>query len=294
VPFHLLPPMNRRTFMKVHVMGAAALAVGDAAALAAERGLNLALMSDTHIPADRLPGARGYDAGKQLLEAVPDVLAAQPDGFIVTGDLARHVGQVEDYAVFLELIEPIRETMPVYLMLGNHDNRENFLAAVTDLPAKVRAVESQHVSVIEHAEVRIVLLDSLLYTRQRGGHLGKEQRDWLSAYLDAHTDRPVVLMLHHTLGDGDNDLLDTENFFQLIAPHPQVKAIFHGHSHAWRRYEHGGIPIINLPTTAHIRSEEDPIGWVDARFTRGGMDLTLRTIGGNQSDNGETYSYTWD
>lgn len=286
--------MSRRAFVTAHMMGAAAVVVGDAVALAAGSGLRLALMSDVHIPADRQPGARGYDAAKQLTEAVPGVLAAQPDGLVVAGDLARHVGEVEDYAVFLELIAPIREAMPVYLMLGNHDNRDNFYTAVQNLPQKVEAVASKHVSVLEHAAVRIVLLDSLLYTRQRGGHLGKEQRDWLGGYLATHTDRPVILMLHHTLGDGDNDLLDTENFFQLIGPHPQVKAIFHGHDHAWRRYERDGIPIISLPTTAHIRSPEEPIGWVEGVFSRGGMDLTLWTVGGNQANNGTTYSYTWE
>ena len=32
----------------------------------------------------------------------------------------------------------------------------------------------------------------------------KAQREWLNTWLAAHTDRPVALMFHHTLGEGDN------------------------------------------------------------------------------------------
>jgi 3',5'-cyclic-AMP phosphodiesterase len=293
MPVQLMPEYSRRAFLKATVLGAAVFVAGDALARDGDSGLHLALMSDTHIPADRLPGARGYDACRQLSCAVPGVVASRPDGLIVTGDLARHEGEVADYEVFLELIEPIRDEMPAFLALGNHDNRDNFYTAVTELKGAVQPVDEKHVSVIEHKHLRIVLLDSLLYVRRRGGLLGKAQREWLSAYLAAHVDRPVVLMLHHTLGDGDNDLLDTEYFFGLLAPHPQVKAIFHGHSHEWRRYERQGIPIINLPTTAHIRSPEQPIGWVDAVFRKDGMDLTLRAFGGNRKEDGKTVAYTW-
>ena len=293
MPVQTMPEFGRRVFLKASALGAAVFVFGDAHAHEGDSGLHLALMSDVHIPADRLPGARGYDACEQLIRAVPDVLSAKPDGLIVTGDLARHEGEVADYEVFLELIKPIRETMPVYVALGNHDNRDNFYTAVKNLQGSVQPVEDKHVSVIENSQIRIVLLDSLLYVRQRGGLLGKAQREWLNAYLTAHADRPVVLMLHHTLGDGDNDLLDTEYFFDLLAPHLHVKAIFHGHSHAWRRYERQGISIINLPTTAHIRGPEQPIGWVDAVFRKGGMELTLRAFGGNRDEDGKTFSYEW-
>ena len=288
-----MPTFSRRAFLKANILGAVAFVTGDAFALEGVPDLRLALMSDTHIPADRLPGARGYDACRQLSVAIPDVLATQPDGLIVTGDMARHVGNVADYKVFLELIKPVTDVMPAYLALGNHDNRDNFYTAVKELQGNLQPVQDKHVSVVEHRHVRIILLDSLLYVRQRGGLLGKEQREWLDAYLAAHTDRPVVLMLHHTLGDGDNDLLDTAFFFDLLAPYSHVKAIFHGHAHAWKRYEYRGIPIISLPTTAHIRGPEQPIGWVEALFRNDGMDLTLRAFSGNRDEDGKTVSYAW-
>ena len=79
--------------------------------------------------------------------------------------------------------------------------------------------------------------------------------------------------MHHTLGEGDGDLLDTDRFFQILKPHRQVKAIFYGHSHV---YEYGfreGKHLINLPAVGYNFSDAQPVGWLDARFhRRGGSD----------------------
>jgi hypothetical protein len=72
-----------------------------------------------------------------------------------------------------------------------------------------------------------------------------------------------------------------------------VKAVFHGHSHVWKRYERQGIPVVNLPTTAHIWTPDQPIGWVDASFRKDGMDLTLKAFSGNREEDGKVFSYTW-
>lgn len=293
MPAELLPALSRRNFLKVTATGAAVFAFGGAAGAEEAKPFHLALMSDTHIPANREAGARGYNALDHMRLAMPDVLAAKPEGLIVTGDVAQLTGEVPDYEVFLELIKPMSDVMPVYMALGNHDNRENFRAVVKELPGDVQPLEHKHVTVLEHDYVRIILLDSLLYVRQRGGHLSKAQREWLTAYLTEKTDRPVMLMLHHTLGDGDNDLLDTEFFFDQLAPFPHVKAIFHGHSHRWVLYERQGIKIINLPTTAHIWTTDQPIGWVDAVWRKDGMDLTLKAFAGNREEDGKVFSYNW-
>jgi len=293
MPVQLGCDVSRRTFLKANLLGAAVFVVGDA--LAGEGGgdLRLALLSDIHLPADRLPGSGGYDACRQLIQVTPDILAAKPDGLIVAGDLTRHEGTAADYEVVLELTKPLSDAMPVYLCLGNHDNRDNFRAAFKNLKGEAQPVQDKQVTVVEHRHVRILLLDSLFYVRQRGGLLGKVQREWLNAYLAGHADRPAVLMFHHTLGDGDNDLLDTELLFDLLAAHPRVKAVFHGHAHAWTRRERQGVSVIGLPTTAHIRDPKQPIGWVEAVFRKDGMDLTLRAFAGNREEDGKTYSHTW-
>ena len=292
MPAVLLPTLDRRAFLKSAALGVAAMAFVHTARAEGE-SLHLALLSDTHIPADRKPGARGFNACEHLQSIVPDLIATKADGLLIAGDAAQLIGEKEDYTVLLELIKPVADTMPTYIALGNHDDRENFFAMVTQHFGDRQPVEDKFVTVIDHPATRIVILDSLMYTRKRGGFLGKGQRDWLATYLPANTDRPVVLVFHHTLGEGDNDLLDGERLFRLLEPHRHVKALIHGHSHRWELYERQGIKIINLPTVAHIWTPDQPIGWVDAHFRADGMTFTLKAFAGNTADNGKTVEWKW-
>ena len=50
------------------------------------------------------------------------------------------------------------------------------------------------------------------------GLLGQDQRAWLEQFLKEADDRPIVFFVHHTLGEGDGDLLDTDRFFQILKP----------------------------------------------------------------------------
>jgi Icc protein len=64
---------------------------------------------------------------------------------------------------------------------------------------------------------------------------------------EADPDKPAIFFVHHTLGEGDGDLLDSNRLFEIIRPHRHVKAIFYGHSHMWQIGEREGVKLINLP-----------------------------------------------
>ena len=51
-----------------------------------------------------------------------------PDAVVVTGDLTDH-GTLEEYGLLGELLSPL--TMPVYLGVGNHDDRRAAAAGVS-------------------------------------------------------------------------------------------------------------------------------------------------------------------
>jgi hypothetical protein len=53
------------------------------------------------------------------------------------------------------------------------------------------------------------------------------------------------------------------------------------------------LHLINIPAVAYSFSKDQPIGWVDARFTRDGGEFTLRAIGSNMADNAKTTSLAW-
>jgi hypothetical protein len=132
-----------------------------------------------------------------------------------------------------------------------------------------------------------------MYVNKVAGLLGKEQRTWLTNFLATTSDKPVVLFVHHTLGENDGDLLDTDAMFEIIAPHRHVKAIFYGHSHVWEFKKRDGIELVNLPAVGYNFRDQDPVGWVDAKFDADGVSLTLRAIGGNREGDRRITRLNW-
>jgi Icc protein len=287
---------NRRDFLRHTTLAGLTVAVAGCATsrrTSTAGEFHVALLSDTHIPADRTNAYRGFKPWENLQTVVPAVLAAKPAATLINGDAARLEGKPEDYVQLRELLSPLAAQSPIYIGLGNHDHRENFLKSFPEQPADRPKVAGKHVLVIEHPAVRIIQLDSLLYVDKVAGLLGRDQRGWLAAFLPEADARPTVLFVHHTLSDGDGDLLDVNQLFEIIRPHRQVKAIFYGHSHVWEIGERQGVKLINLPAVGYNFRDQDPVGWVDARFNTGGVALTLYAIAGNTVENGKITEVRW-
>jgi 3',5'-cyclic AMP phosphodiesterase CpdA len=172
-----------------------------------QKALRCALLSDTHIPEDVNNNFRGFYPYQNLQKVVPGIISALPDGIAITGDLARLSGKPGDYANLKKLLTPIAEKRPVFLALGNHDNRDNFLKVFETTPGEKQPVKDKHVVVADKPPARLIILDSLLYVNKVPGLLGKAQRQWLVNYLSECDDTPTILCFHHTLEDGDGDLL---------------------------------------------------------------------------------------
>ncbi len=290
-------PASRRDFLRTTVLGGAAwIFAGCRTATPGSGGpreLNLALLSDTHIPANAGETYRGFNPCDNLRSAVPALLATRPDGAILCGDAARLEGKLEDYHQLRMLLEPLTATVPAYIGLGNHDDRANFLKVFSPPAGTCAAVDGKHVTVIEHPAIRMIVLDSLLYVNKVAGLLGRAQRTWLSRFLPTMGDRPAALFVHHTLGDNDGDLLDAGTLFDLVRPHRQVKAIFYGHSHVWEIGQRDRVRLINLPALGYNFRDQEPVGWVEARFRAEGVSLTLHALGGNRANDGRAFAVHW-
>ena len=252
-----------------------------------------AFLSDTHIAADPENNYRGFYPYRNLEKTVAQLAADLPEGVVITGDLARLAGQMGDYENLRRLLMPLVGKRPMYLALGNHDDRAVFLDVFEDRPGQAQKIRDKHVVTVDAGPVRFVLLDSLFATNQTMGLLGKAQRTWLAQYLADSDDKPVILFFHHTLGDGDGDLLDVMWLFDLVKPIRKVKAIVYGHSHEYKSSELEGIHLINLPAAAYNFSDDQPLGWVAARFTADGGEFTLHAIGGNTQLDGRVEGLSW-
>jgi 3',5'-cyclic AMP phosphodiesterase CpdA len=292
-------PIDRKTFLGAATRVATAgvltqIADSSLAADASATEAHIALLSDTHIPADSNNEYRSFRPVDNLRRIVPQVAAARPEAVIVNGDAARLRGLPEDYTSLKELLAPIAAQVPIYIGLGNHDDRRNFFDVFSEAGKENASVGGKHVTVLESGPLRFIVLDSLLYVDKVAGLLGKAQRAWLAKFLENSDDRPHVLIVHHTLGDGDGDLLDVDRLFTIISQHRKVKAVFYGHSHRYAQDRRGHIQLINLPAVGYNFHDSQPVGWVDARFSREGVSMILHAIGGNRDGDGKTTSIAWE
>lgn len=287
-----VPTSTRRQFLAAAGATAASLTFpGTLLARASQnRPLRMALLSDTHIPANPAERYRGFSPVDNLAQVVPQVVAAGVDAALFGGDLARLKGLPEDYARLQAMVAPITSKMPVGMVLGNHDHRGNFLDAFK--PASATTVQSKYATTRETGGLRFILLDSLLATDVTPGQLGNAQRTWLAKELAASTTTTIVVV-HHTLGENDGELMDAPRLFDVLRPHRHVKAIMYGHSHKYEVIEREGLQLINMPAVGYNFSETEPVGWLESVWTAEGVDLTLRSVAGNQAANGQTTSVHW-
>jgi Icc protein len=290
--------INRRNFIKAGLGAFAGLIAFDIDTSFGSRRndkqtCRWAFLADTHIPENINDNYRKFYPYQNLQKVIPQILSVQPDGVAIAGDLARLEGKVGDYANLKKLLKPVAGKTPIFMALGNHDNRDNFLSLFNNTPGEKQPVGGKHVVVVNKQPIRLIILDSLFYVNKVPGLLGKAQRQWLGDYLRKCDDTPTILCFHHTLGDGDGDLLDVPRLFDLIKPIRKVKAIFYGHSHEYGYSEFEGIHLINLPAMGYNFSDTEPVGWVEARLTAKGGDFTLHVVAGNKEKDGYVTKLTW-
>ena len=297
--------VTRRSFLARTTAGAASLAILQPA-WSAEKEANanlFALLSDTHIPASPEVESREVNMTSNLKQVVGEVVVSQrkPAGIIINGDCAHLQGLHADYENLSRCLEPFSEAgLPVHLTMGNHDDRGPLYDALARQKPARPLVESKHVSVVETPHANWFLLDSLTEVNVVTGEIGQTQRNWLAAALDAHTDKPAIIVAHHTPqftppaeGTRWTGLKDTTEFFELIVPRKQVKAFIFGHSHNWTTSKHEDLHLINLPPVAYIFSKGKPNGWVEAEALESGLRLELKTIDESHAQNREQIELAW-
>ncbi len=290
-------PIDRKSFLRASsamLAGSMVQWIGVSHASASMEATNrFALLSDTHIAADAKDQYRGFYPSKNLAAVIEEVRDTPFDMAFINGDAARLDGKPEDYDHLKKLLKPLADHCPVSIGLGNHDDRDHFRKAFSPVYGEETKGNDRHISIVDSRFARWIVLDSLYYVNKAAGFLGKSQRQWLVKYLEQAKDKPVLIMVHHTLGDNDGELLDANHLLQIAKNAPQVKAIFYGHSHQYHVKKEGGCNLINLPAVGYNFSDKEPVGWVECSLHAGGMNLKLHAIAGDQSKNGEASTIHW-
>ncbi len=212
-----------------------------------DRPTLLAQISDLHIGASE----KGIDPVPHL-EAVVEAIQSLPnevDAVLVSGDLT-HDGGLPEFRLVRDLLE--RLDAPLHVLPGNHDDRA-LLRETFDLHGAGDEPVNYSVDV---GELRLVVFDSNV-PRQDPGRYSPEQLDWLDAELRAQPERPTLLAMHHpplatavqewdgiNLEPGQRPLLA-----EVVARHPQLRAIVGGHLHRIAASALAGCPVISVPST---------------------------------------------
>lgn len=252
----------------------------------------IAQLTDLHV---KLPGRLAYrrvDTAAMLGEAVRCINALDPlpDAVVITGDLT-DIGTPEEYAWLRQLLAPLRP--PVFVVPGNHDEREAMRVAFAD--GGYFPDEGFLQYAVPCGGLRLIGLDTLL-PGQGGGRLCAERLAWLDAALSAGPEIPALLLMHHPpfdCGIGHMDRLGLEGraaFVDVVSRHPQVRGVLCGHLHRTVQTMIGVCPAMSAPGPAHqvvldLRDDApsrfcmEPPGFMLHRWSNGGLTTHVAAIG---------------
>jgi 3',5'-cyclic-AMP phosphodiesterase len=201
-------------------------------------------LTDIHI----MPGNQlliGIDPKERLALAVDHINRTQSDAdlLIITGDLT-HYGDPESYVTLRNILAGL--TIPVKILVGNHDIRENFIKAFPE-------AETDENGFVQFATrlggFKLIGLDTMNAphiegTRKGAGYLGEQRLPFLADALANDPQVPSILFMHHPAfkvgfpGMDAIPLMDPDAFYHVIKDH-NVRMIVFGHIHrsisvSWR------------------------------------------------------------
>jgi 3',5'-cyclic AMP phosphodiesterase CpdA len=194
----------------------------------------MAQITDTHIlPPGQMYGNTSQTKVSERLKQIVEHLNAlipRPDVVLLTGDAIETGGQ-EAYQYLKEILQPL--TIPLYIIPGNHDDREELRIAFATKPYMPQKGFVQYV--IDDYPVRLIGLDTHV-PNENYGLLCTNRLLWLEEKLN-ESSKPTLIFMHHFpmkvgLRIFDNMLCRVEGDFEgLIQSFSHILGIVAGHYH---------------------------------------------------------------
>lgn len=209
--------------------------------------LLIAQITDIHLFANTskellgLPTAKSFQAVRDQLQN----LFPQPDILLLTGDLSQD-GKPETYEYLQDLLKPLR--IPTYWLPGNHDQPLIMEQILNQAP-----ISSQ--KSFQAGGWQFLLLNSAV-TGCVYGQLSAESLHWLDFQLKLAQERPTLIGLHHPPFLVNSDWLDgsvlqnSEQLFEVLDSHPQVRLVVFGHIHQEFKRSRCGVCYLGCPSTS--------------------------------------------
>lgn len=208
----------------------------------------VAIISDSHICADRDKVYHNINMFDQLKFACTEINSSDAEIVIVAGDCANDK-TLNSYKVFLESMSILN--IPYCLTGGNHDSFKS-------IPHKVN---------LEHAT--IFVLDS---------------SSGIMRLVNLKTNKPCVVISHHHLhGEKTNRHPIMKNSSNVLEHLNYWKTglYIHGHIHCLGVNRQRRMTEVSLPPTSYVFKESDPIGWTMVEFQKEKTVLEFNLIDGS-------------
>jgi len=208
--------------------------------------LKFVQLSDLHLTKEG-ENCQGYDTFAVTRRALDHAQALVPDMdfLVITGDLANW-GELEAYHRLKLLLEAFPHR--VYLMIGNHDNRTNFLQVF----GENHPFALPYTQFVEDRDGHRLLFTDSQTTGTHGGAFNQDRIEWLECKL-SETNLPVLLFMHHqptAIGAPSMDAKGLKNwseFHAILARHKdKIRHIFHGHCHTTLQGNIEGISFTGI------------------------------------------------
>lgn len=199
----------------------------------------------------------GLNPLKQFKKALSHGLKNHPDAehIILMGDMT-HSGHIKEYELLKSAIKG--HQIPITFMLGNHDNRENFVKIFPEIPL---TKEGHLQTIINLGNDVLICLDTLNSPPYlKGKHEGKlciKRLEWLEQELSKIKNKRVSIFTHHpphNVGFPGMDkikLYNSNDLFKIIKKYTNIKHIFSGHVHRTISGHTNNIGFSMFKSTCH-------------------------------------------
>jgi 3',5'-cyclic AMP phosphodiesterase CpdA len=215
----------------------------------------IAHLTDLHVRPHGLAAYRTAETNMLTERAIEALLALnpRPDIVLITGDLTDN-GLPAEYENLKRMLG--RLPMPVWLIPGNHDRRENLKALLGTYPGL-----SQHPTfaqwVTDLGPVRMIGLDTVV-PGSGAGQLCAERLAWLDERLAEDKAKPTIIAMHHPAFlcglrhmDRISLIEGTAEFEAIVRRNPQIVRVLAGHHHRPIQTLFAGTLAMVAPSVAH-------------------------------------------
>jgi 3',5'-cyclic AMP phosphodiesterase CpdA len=250
----------------------------------------IAHISDTHIALDSDDSEQRLRDFERTIADI-NTLDPAPDVIVHTGDVV-HNGRPDEYAAAAAILAAAKR--PVYVLVGNKDDRTNLRSAFS-----ARGYLSRDSEFIDYAvedyPVRLIAVDTQ-HPASNKGDFCAERAKRLTAMIDAETTKPIAVFAHHPpfevkVGPDPIHFETADAMARLRAALQQsgrVAVVFSGHVHRPAEGRVGSIPAVVVPCIATplrkgeypARMKSCPVYFVHRFDPAWGFTTETRIVGG--------------